>query len=141
MHGQRNWRKRENRRNKKKAEQPELKPEPLRYGCIIKKDNFCYHYLGTIGERERAFGTKYGETIADERYCFEFTKENENYLLVKAVFLYQGKYYYIPATFSLLGTIQPSDKVTCVCPDFFPPGKFPTLAEDICLQVCPGYLD
>ena len=67
---------------------------------IIFCDNFHYIYLGSYHQKNQ--GSK-SLVDAGAGMMMQYDSDDPDYLYVKAVFLYDGKYYLIPST-SVLGT-------------------------------------
>lgn len=99
-------------------------------GSIIHHDGFDYHYVGSYHSDKHLLGQIPVQV--------DYESTDPDYLLVKAVFKYKEKFYYIPAMFSMLGTIDPSKEWTLVAENV---KKISELDIKICRKVCPGYLD
>jgi hypothetical protein len=96
-------------------------------GTIIQCGGFDYHYLGSYHD------------MSDEisKYL-AYDQLAPNYFVVKAVYLHNGEYYYIPSIFSNMGTLNPPYVWELKKTN---PGDIKTLDMETCKKVCPGYLD
>ena len=96
----------------------------LKTGDIILNENGTYHII---------FGK-----------CISFANENDennNMYVVKAVFLYKGKYYKIPSSVSFAGTFDITRRKFTIVEHDIDIIKLEDLPIKICKKICPGYLD
>jgi len=97
-------------------------------GSIICYENVFY-YVSHYSNDEIVFDM-------DDEIVFDM--EEENYMCVKTVILYKGKYWFIPSSVSFTGTLSTKRKFLIIHP------KYPTpqiLDRKICMEICPGWLD
>jgi len=60
-------------------------------------------------------------------------------MFVKAVHMYNGRYYYVPSSFSDEGTLDPDREWKLL--EKKPSYEISTLTRKKCEEICPGYLD
>jgi len=69
----------------------------------------------------------------------DYDKRSPNYLYVQAVYPHEGRFYFIPSSFSMIGTLDPERPWTLHTEKLS--YSIATLPEKICKKECPGYLD
>ncbi len=143
MNSIRNAKKRANRRARKLIQnsniknddnKQELKKTPqqaLTHGCILHCEGFDYYYLGKKRKNPFAFS-------AEHLYGINVATLPDAYLKVQAVFIYKERYYFIPSSFSFIGTLSRMRKYQIISK---PPSTPTYLDYAICQKVCPGFLD
>ncbi len=104
----------------------------LKNGCILHCDGFDYYY----SDKHNKIGSL---NAADMLYGIYGTSFNpEAYLQVQAVFLYKEKYYFIPSSFSFIGTLHRMRNYQIIAQTSSPPTYLDILT---CKKICPGFLD
>ncbi len=73
-------------------------------------------------------------------YYYEDGEEDVNYMLVRAVYYYGGKYYTIPSSFSSNGIFSPTRSWKLISGPVNPK-SIKDLPLSICQNECPGFLD
>jgi hypothetical protein len=119
------------------------------FGAIIRTDEseeFDYLYVGCYHDPLTLNISMSGDrkevmilSDACPMFVVEYDPNSINYMIVRAVFKHSGKYYFIPESFSLMGTMDPRKKWTFV--EQAKPRSIPTLSYDACKKICPGFLD
>ena|SRR5438132_570888 len=110
-------------------------PEP---NTIILCEGFYYVYLGVLNSPNalrlhNAQGADIIGVFGDGDGCLD-----RQYIYVRAVHPVDGKYHFIPSSFSDIGTLDVSRRWIVVQKNV---RAIPTLSAKQCRKICPGYLD
>lgn len=121
---------------KDQKDQSILPPE----SSIIEHFGFNYKCIDFYHEYAERCSIEEGEPIeVSGAFVIDYDKSAPNYIYVRAVFRYDDRWYYIPSTFSEIGTIDPSSEWKII--DNNVNYSISYLDKNICKKVCPGYLD
>ena len=117
-----------------------VKTQSLTYGCIFECENFYYRYMGSFKEFANYKKLKTGDKISVGTFVIEYGVWIDSCLRVRAVYKHNnGRFYYIPGTFSLVGSLDISGKQYTLKQVGKNAPKY--LNSVICQKVCPGYMD
>lgn len=105
---------------------------------VIRNNGFEYLFVGFHHDYAKLVGLLNGDVISDGMGAVEYMSSDKNYMRVKAIYNHNGKYYYIPGTFSMMGTLDPNSKCQIVISNL--DYVVETLDSKVCQKVCPGYL-
>lgn len=107
---------------------------------IIKRNSFYYEYVGSYHQSAKQNGIQEGKNIdAGGIWTIQYRKDHADYMYVRALFLYEDRFYTIPAYFSEIGTMDPTSDWVFIQKK--PNYRIVDLDNSICEKVCPGYLD
>jgi hypothetical protein len=112
---------------------------------IIRVDDTDYLYMGCYHDPRYLVVCVSGDGLsamivsdACPMYAVEYDAESPNYMVCRALFKHKGSHYYVPSTYSYMGTIDPTEPWVVVAQ---PNVLIRTLDALTCRAVCPGYLD
>ena len=116
----------------------EIKHPPVY--SIIHQGNFDYIYLESYHDYAATMGIKQGEIIdSGAMHFLEYDKNYIDYMYVRAIHKYKDKYYFIPSSFSNIGTMRADRDWNLVTEQLN--YSIEILNKKICEEICPGYLD
>lgn len=107
---------------------------------IIESDGFAYLYIGSMHSHATLNRIKEGDMIdSGGGSVTSYDPSDPNYMYVRACHGYKGKYWLIPSTFSMIGTLDPKTDWKIISPKLG--YEIKELDYATCAAICPGYLD
>lgn len=108
--------------------------------AIIESGGFQYLYLGSYHDHAKSKGIEPQDLIdSGAGMVMGYDPTSPDYMYVRAVYCYQGKYHYVPSSFSSVGTLDPQRAWKVLVPSLG--YSVMTMSREICATECPGYLD
>ena len=118
--------------------QPRQLHEPIPRS-IIECEGIPYLYLGTLKRYAKNNSFINRKTVYSSGVnAMTYERTEQKYYRVKAVHEYKKKFWFIPSSYSFVGTLSANKQWTQITNSI---GTLQELSVSKCQEICPGYLD